>query len=74
MKIILTGTTGFVGGEVLRQCLLSPRITSIVALVRREMPDQSDAKLKQVIMKDDDFLSYPTSLKKDIEGAEGCIW
>ncbi|KAB8067583.1 hypothetical protein BDV29DRAFT_200085 [Aspergillus leporis] len=32
MKVILIGSTGFVGREVFRQCLENPSITSIVAL------------------------------------------
>ncbi|KAI4172371.1 MAG: hypothetical protein LQ343_003630 [Gyalolechia ehrenbergii] len=40
MKIILTGATGFIGGEVLRFALLHPSINSIVVLSRRQLPNQ----------------------------------
>ncbi|KAF1950563.1 putative nucleoside-diphosphate-sugar epimerase [Byssothecium circinans] len=35
MKIILSGSTGLVGREVIRQALLNPRVTSVIALTRR---------------------------------------
>ena len=74
MKIILTGCTGFIGREILEQCLQNTSITSIIALSRRELPPSvtSNPKLKVVIVKD--FLSYPDSLLQDIRGAEACIW
>lgn len=74
MKVILTGSTGFVGLEVLKQCLESPSITSVVALSRRELPSSatSNPKLKVTII--NDFLSYPDSVLEDIKGAKACIW
>lgn len=74
MKVILTGSTGFIGHEVLEQCLQTPSITSVVVLSRRELPSSvgNNPKLKVTIVKD--FLAYPESLLHDIEGAEACIW
>lgn len=37
-KVIIAGVTGFVGQEVLLQCLAHPSITSIVALCHHELP------------------------------------
>ena len=74
MKLILTGATGFIGTEVVRQCLLHPSITSVVTLVRRLIPGIESPNLKQVIMKDDDFLSYPEHVMNEIKGAHACIW
>jgi uncharacterized protein YbjT (DUF2867 family) len=70
MKVILTGSTGFVGREILNQCLAHPAITSVVALSRRELPQHD--KLKVAVI--EDFLSYPESVREDIKGAEACIW
>ncbi|KAJ5648143.1 hypothetical protein N7490_004515 [Penicillium lividum] len=70
MKIILAGSTGFVGREVLNQCLANPAITSIVALSRRDLPAHD--KLKVAVI--EDFLSYPESVREDIKGADACIW
>lgn len=74
MKIIITGATGFIGGEVLTQCLQDPAITSVVALARRELPASvtGNPKLKVIIL--EDFLSYSDSALQDIKGAEACIW
>ena len=70
MKVIIAGATGFVGRELLSQCLQNPAVTSIVALSRRELPAHD--KLKVAIM--DDFLSYPDSVRKEIKDASACIW
>ncbi|KAK0721827.1 hypothetical protein B0T26DRAFT_739232 [Lasiosphaeria miniovina] len=75
MKLIVAGSTGFVAGEVIRQALSNPAITSVVALGRREavVPDTGDAsKLKSVIC--NDFENYPDDVKQDLEGADACIW
>lgn len=74
MKIILAGSSGFIGSEVLARCLEHPAITSIIALSRRELPPAAsdNAKAKVVIL--DDFLSYPENVLKDIRGADACIW
>ncbi|CAI7630467.1 unnamed protein product [Penicillium glandicola] len=70
MKVILTGSTGFIGREVLSQCLANPAITSIVALSRRDLPPHE--KLKVALI--DDFMTYPNSIKNQIRDAEACIW
>lgn len=76
MKIILTGSTGFIGHEVLDQCLHHPSITQIVALSRRDLPSEITrehaSKLKVVIV--DDWLSYSDKVLNDLKGAEACIW
>ncbi|PGH27640.1 hypothetical protein AJ80_00653 [Polytolypa hystricis UAMH7299] len=74
MKVVLTGSTGFIGREVLRQCLESPGITSIIALSRKELPTSvaSNPKLKAVVV--DDFLSYPDSLLEELRDTDACIW
>ena len=73
MKIILTGSTGFIGGEVLAQCLKNPAITFIVVLSRRELSKEiSDPRLKVIIMKS--FTQYPDSVLEELAGADACIW
>jgi nucleoside-diphosphate-sugar epimerase len=79
MKIIVAGSTGFVATEVIRQALSNPAITSIAALGRRATPvpknagpDADPAKLKSVVC--DNFESYTESVKKDLAGADACIW
>jgi len=77
MKLVLAGSTGFVATEVIRQAIGNPAIASIVALTRREVaapPDSgADAtKLKSVIC--NDFSNYSDEVKKDLAGADACIW
>jgi uncharacterized protein YbjT (DUF2867 family) len=70
MKVILTGSTGFVGREVLSQCLQHPAITSVVALSRRNLP--AHEKLQVAIV--EDFLTYCDSVREEIKDADACIW
>ncbi|KAK4866977.1 hypothetical protein LT330_007718 [Penicillium expansum] len=70
MKVILTGSTGFVGREVLSQCIAHPAITSIVALSRRDLP--AHEKLKVTLI--EDFMTYPDHIRNEIRDAEACIW
>ncbi|KAA8649581.1 uncharacterized protein ATNIH1004_002252 [Aspergillus tanneri] len=74
MKIILTGSTGFIGGEVLSQCLASESIRSIVVLSRRDLPPAiaNHTKIEVVIM--NDFLNYQDSVINQLQGAQACIW
>jgi len=72
MKLILTGVTGFIGGEVLSQCLRNSAITSVVALSRRELNDVKNSKLEVVVV--EDFSKYPESILKKLSGADACIW
>lgn len=39
MKLLLSGTTGLVGSHVLQLALNNPRITEVVALTRRPLPE-----------------------------------
>jgi hypothetical protein len=79
MKLIVAGATGFVATEVIRQALSNPAVTSIVALARRETalpqnagPKADTTKFKPVVCAD--FGNYPESVKKELSGADACIW
>ncbi|PCD33641.1 hypothetical protein AU210_009861 [Fusarium oxysporum f. sp. radicis-cucumerinum] len=54
MKVLFLGASGSIGSEAFRQCLSHPKITSVVAFVRRALPAEvSDhAKLQTVMIKD----------------------
>ncbi|KAI4247421.1 MAG: hypothetical protein L6R42_009607 [Xanthoria sp. 1 TBL-2021] len=71
MKILLAGSTGFIGREVLDQCLQHPSITSIVALSRRPL-EVKDPKLSVAVTPD--FLKYPEDVMRKLEGVAACIW
>lgn len=77
MKVILTGASGFIGGEILQQCLRNPSITSLVVLSRRqiELPPQNvdGAKQSKVVLLED-FESYSPTVLSELSGAEACLW
>ena len=74
MKTIVTGSTGFIGVEVLKHALAHPSITSIVCLSRKALPEavSSNPKLKVIILTD--FLTYTPDVLDELKGAEACIW
>jgi len=74
VNLILTGSTGFCGREVLRLALRSPSITSILVITRRPLPDElGSRKLRTLIHKD---FSDLTSLRSEITNfrPDACIW
>lgn len=71
MKVILTGSTGFIGAGVLQSCIANPSITSIVALTRRPL-EINNSKLHNIIQKD--FLNYDKEVLDQLKGAEACVW
>jgi len=74
MKIIISGVTGFIGAEVLRQALVHPQVTSVIALSRKPLtgPDSTNPKIKTILM--EDFEQYPDSVLSELKGARGCVW
>ena len=75
MKLIIAGATGFVAKEIIRQCLSRPDITSVVALARKPVtaPEGVDSsKLKSVVV--ENYGEYSDEVKKELSGANGCIW
>jgi nucleoside-diphosphate-sugar epimerase len=79
MKLIVAGSTGFVGTEIVRQALSHPAVTSVVGLARRPTPTplnvgpNADAtKFKSVIC--EDFNNYTDDVKKELAEADACIW
>ncbi|KAK6357700.1 hypothetical protein TWF718_002009 [Orbilia javanica] len=74
MKVIVTGGTGFLGTEILRQCVANPKITSIIALSRRDLKPEWQAEKKITTLKVTDFGTYSPEDLKVLEGAEGCFW
>ncbi|KAF2259392.1 hypothetical protein CC78DRAFT_537158 [Lojkania enalia] len=74
MKIIVTGATGFIGGEILQEAAADPNITEVFTLTRKPLPDAlaSLSKVTGIIHKD--FSNYPQNVLAQLEGAEACIW
>lgn len=76
MKIILTGATGQIGSEVLRQALKHSYITHVYAVVRKPLaPELADhPRCTEIIH--ENFEAWPDHLMKlfKSEGVQGCIW
>ncbi|ETS88113.1 hypothetical protein PFICI_01941 [Pestalotiopsis fici W106-1] len=75
MKLVIGGSTGFVGTELVRQALLNKDVDSVVGLSRRETPapvDLDKGRLKSVVC--DDFTTYPDAVKEELRDVDACIW
>jgi uncharacterized protein YbjT (DUF2867 family) len=64
MRVILTGATGFVGGEVLTQLLAHPAITGVACLTRRALTVKS-SKLTTIVHEDFTRFFRRSKLKTD---------
>ncbi|KIW11828.1 hypothetical protein PV08_09101 [Exophiala spinifera] len=71
MKVIITGGTGYIGQQVLSQCLQSPSIKSVVSLSRRD-PGVRHEKLEIILH--DDFSQCPPKILSKIQDAQACIY
>jgi uncharacterized protein YbjT (DUF2867 family) len=68
MRLILTGATGFAGGEVLRQALADASVSQVAVLARRPS-GAAHPKLREIILSD--FLDYSSV---DLRGYDACVW
>ena len=67
MRVILFGSTGMVGQGVLRECLLDPDVTEVLAVVRSASGRQHP-KLREIVHRD--FTDF-SALELD---ADACFW
>jgi hypothetical protein len=74
MKLVVSGATGVVASEILRQAALLPQIDTIIALARKpvQLTGPGADKVKNVIVNNYD--QYPDDIKKELAGADACIW
>ena len=70
MKIIITGTTGTVGSEVVRQAVKDNDIDQVI-LLARNASDIKHPKIREIIHKN--FLDY-SGLENVFKDADACIW
>lgn len=71
MNIIVTGATGLVGAEVIREAINDPGITSITALARRPLTIPAHSKVNTVIHRE--FMNY-SGLEKLFAMSDACLW
>ena len=70
MKVILFGATGMVGQGCLRECLLDPGVTSVLA-VGRNPTGRAHAKLREILH--DNFLDF-AALESQLLGYDACFF
>jgi Semialdehyde dehydrogenase, NAD binding domain len=73
MKVVLSGSTGYIGGEVLTQCLNHPSITSVIVLTRRD-PGHLAQNPKAKVITVKDFTSYDQLTIDELKTADAAIW
>jgi len=70
MRVILFGATGMVGQGVLRECLLSPEVESVLS-VGRSATGQQHPKLREVVHAD---LNGLTPIQDHLRGYDACFF
>jgi len=70
LKVVLFGSTGMIGQGVLRECLLDPHVSSVLA-VGRGPSGQQHPKLKDLLMPD---LADYSAVEKEFAGYNACFF
>lgn len=74
MKAIVTGCTGLVGGELVKECIKNPAIEHIYALTRKPLSEAVTSHEKVTVILHEDFGTYPPELLSQLQGADACLW
>ena len=76
VKIVLTGATGFIGSEILEQCLTNRSIQHIYCLTCRALDEKYSTHPKVTQVQHDNFDDLPDHLFERFRGwgVGGCIW
>ncbi len=70
MRVILFGATGMVGQGVLRECLLDPGVSDVLA-IGRSATGQSHPKLRELVRSD--LLTY-SDIEAKLSGFDACFF
>ncbi|KIY65498.1 hypothetical protein CYLTODRAFT_379376 [Cylindrobasidium torrendii FP15055 ss-10] len=77
MKLLLSGSTGAAGSQILRSAIADPDVSSITILSRRPLPSwlpvPNDSKPTEVVILKD-FMDYPPEIAKKLADHDACIW
>ncbi|KAI0156590.1 hypothetical protein GGR57DRAFT_85605 [Xylariaceae sp. FL1272] len=74
MKVIITGATGFVGSEIVRQAIANDKITQAFVLTRKPLPDEFTKSEKVKVFTVDFSAPFSEDLLGQLSGADACIW
>ncbi|KAM0306531.1 hypothetical protein HYE67_002542 [Fusarium culmorum] len=74
MKVVVTGATGLVGNDIVKQCLSDTRITKVVILTRKAVTMDIESHPKADVIMVQDFSRYSDDLLRRIEGSSACLW
>jgi len=74
MKILFVGASGTIGGGVLNHCLAHPKVTTVVAFVRRELPSAVSGDAKPVCVIKKDFAKWEDDELRAHADAAAMIW
>ena len=79
MKLIISGATGYVGSELLRQSLARDDIHTVVALARKPVTAPGGVgseKLRSIMVPDYPVTAaeYSDEARREFAGADACIW
>lgn len=74
MKILFVGASGAIGSGVLEQCLAHPKVTTVIAFSRRDLPAavSTNGKLQCAIKKD--FSRWEDDELQSYLDADAMIW
>jgi uncharacterized protein YbjT (DUF2867 family) len=70
MNVVLFGATGMVGQGVLRECLIDPGITSVLA-IGRSLTGQQHPKLREIVH--DSFFDF-SAIESQLAGFDACFF
>src|SRR5271154_1894945 len=70
MRVILFGATGMVGQGVLRECLMAPEVTAVLAVGRNPL-GQSHQKLREIVHKD---LANLSNIENELRDYDACFF
>jgi uncharacterized protein YbjT (DUF2867 family) len=73
MKVIIFGATGMVGQGVLRECLLDPVVTEVLA-VGRTGTGRQDPKLRELVRADLAVTSADSAVEAELTGYDACFF
>jgi uncharacterized protein YbjT (DUF2867 family) len=68
MRVLLFGASGMIGSGVLRECLLAPEVSEVIAVVRRPL-GRREPKLREIVHAD--FADFS---RLDFAGVDACFY